>query len=104
MRNKDVWTSVRIVWFIVSIICCVLVLSPFILRQETIYNIAAFLQVKHEQPCILCGMTRAFLSLSKGDIQQALRYNNYSVFVVLIIAANILSNLIYLFYKIKPKE
>lgn len=104
MHKNEVWTSLLIVWFILTVLCCVFLLSLFVLKQDTIYTIAALLGQEHLEPCILCGMTKALLSISRGDIPEALNYNTFSVFIVLGIVINILSNLVYLLYKIKTKE
>jgi len=40
-------------------------------------------------PCPGCGMTRAILSITKGDFQEALNYNPFSFFLIFAVAISI---------------
>jgi len=87
-------TAVRraflLAWLAASALLAPVVLAPWVLPEEVVLEAAARCRSQHRngQPCPLCGMTRGFLSIARGDWSQAERWNPASVPVYLAVAAN----------------
>jgi len=66
-------------WIIASAIILFLFLIPGIFYHHVLISISNFLQVPHQEPCPLCGMTEAFIAISKGKLAQAKELNPWSI-------------------------
>jgi len=67
-------------WLGLSALILAVLAAPYLLPHPGILSAAARLSVPHEGgPCMLCGMTRAFLAISNGEIYEGLRCNPASV-------------------------
>ncbi len=65
-------------WLVVSAAIAPVLAAPFLLPEHTVVALAAAFRTKAhaEGRCPLCGMTHAFLALSRGDFQSAARSNS----------------------------
>lgn len=86
----DFKKAILIVWIVVSIVLLGIVTLPFILPDYVILNMAPRCEwvVKYNKLCPLCGMTRAFLEISRLDIKEALFYNRSSIYLYSFLSAN----------------
>ncbi|MFZ9814910.1 MAG: DUF2752 domain-containing protein, partial [Candidatus Kapaibacteriota bacterium] len=68
-------------WNIISVLVLCIIIAPFILVDELIYSITPeCISMKSMGiRCILCGMTHAFVAISRGNISLAFMHNQYSV-------------------------
>lgn len=85
--------SIRIVWYIFSIVGLIVVFVSVFLKPDVVLNLApTCASVKYQnQECILCGMTRAFIEV--GDLKFAMAHhlNRGSIFLFLLFSANSLA-------------
>jgi len=95
---SDLKISLLIVWFLISIMVLVVLAVPFIIDHKTILRATPECQwrMKHGRECILCGMARSFLLISKGCFAQAYSLNRGSIVLYLIFVANDLAFLMFL--------
>ena len=72
--------ALRIVWGLITLLMLTALALPWVASDAAILartpRCAA--QVRDHAPCALCGMTRAFLALSRGQVRQAQHLNPYS--------------------------
>lgn len=70
-----------IVWAILSLAALFILTLPFVLPEGTIYKLTPVCESKRLGlgPCPLCGMTRAFIEISKGDLGAAFASNRASL-------------------------
>ncbi|MBP3301786.1 MAG: DUF2752 domain-containing protein [Opitutales bacterium] len=73
--SKQIWV---IVWGVFSLGCTLLVLAFFCLPEDLLHTISRSVSVPHDD-CILCGMTRAFCAISRGDFDEAHGFNSGSL-------------------------
>lgn len=68
-------------WLAASIVLLPVLTAPFLLPAETIYRLEPVCEWKarHNRECALCGMTRGFLAISRGEFQRASSLNRGSV-------------------------
>ena len=85
------WTEVKSAfiasWIIASGIIC-LFLIPGIFYHQVLISISNFLQTPHQEPCPLCGMTEAFIAISKGKLALAMELNPWSTKLYAVILIN----------------
>ncbi len=90
MDATDVKLSLLLVWAVLSTIVLMILVSPFVLPQATIFMLSRLCELNHvphiESP--LYGMTRAFLFISRGELSEALKLNRFSIFLYSTFAAN----------------
>lgn len=79
--NQEFRAAVRTAWWIVSAILLAVIAAPYLLPENLILAASNALRGAHgpQETCCLCGMTRAFLAISRGDFSEALRLNGASV-------------------------
>ena len=86
------WTEVKSAfiasWIIASGIIFCLFLIPGIFYQQVLISISNFLQAPHQEPCPLCGMTEAFIAISKGKLALAMELNPWSTKLYAVILIN----------------
>ena len=87
---SDLKISLLIVWSLISIIVFGILALPFITDSETIFRITPECQwqIKFGRECILCGMTRSFVLISKGCFTQAHSLNRGSILLFLFFVSN----------------
>jgi hypothetical protein len=89
MAADQLKTAVWAVWLILSGVIFVILCLPFVYSADSIQAMvpACEWQAKYHEACPVCGMTRSFLSISRGEFTQArlthgLSLYLYSLFVL----------------------
>lgn len=87
---RDLKFALFVVWIVVSIAVMFAILSPLFFSTDSIYSWfpECYWKVYYGKSCILCGMTTAFIHISRGDLANALFYNKYSVFLYFLFVMN----------------
>jgi len=90
-------------WLIVSSIALLIMLSPYVLSDGALLSASRAFQFQHrdQKQCALCGMTRAFIAISRGDLDEAFVLNRSSVALHRILLTNELLFTIFLVGRIK---
>jgi len=83
-----------LVWIILSIFILFILITPFVFSKESIHLAASKIKIKHENSCVLCGMTTSFIKISKGEFGQSHTANKFGIYIV----AFLLVNEIIIFY------
>lgn len=100
--KNDFRIAINAVWIIVSLIMItVLILS--VKYPETLLGAApvCFSKTFYNTECFMCGMTRAFAEISKGNFSDALKLNYLSLIFYIFFALNIAAFILYIFIKMK---
>lgn len=73
--------ALLLAWLCLSGALLPVLLSPWLLPEATLFELAGRCKTGHAggRTCPLCGMTRAFLLISRGQLDQAKRLNRASV-------------------------
>ena len=97
---KQIKTAVILAWLIASGFLLVLLSAPLWMAEGTIVGATHLCRsAYHGAPaCSLCGMTRAFLFISRGDFEQASTANHNSV---VLFGSLVLNEIIALSYLLK---
>ncbi|MGE5400494.1 MAG: DUF2752 domain-containing protein [Ignavibacteriales bacterium] len=97
MEEEIVKRSFLVVWIIISSVIFLVLMSPFLLEDEAIYRIAPRCEsrVKYNRECVMCGMTTAFIQISRGNLKKASENNRAGIYLYSLFAAN---NLIFCFF------
>lgn len=90
MRLSEIKNSLLIVWAILTIFIFFIILSPFVLQENTILKFAQQCQskIKHNSRCSLCGFTTGFLMISRGKFNKAVLTTANSLFLYIIFITN----------------
>lgn len=90
MISKEFRQGFFIVWTVLSLAALFILIAPFVLPESTIYKIVPLCESKRLGlgQCPLCGMTRAFVEISKGDFTGAFCTNRASVALYSILVLN----------------
>jgi hypothetical protein len=80
------------VWAVVSVTMALILVSSAAVPEQTLYRVAPACQyrLRYGRPCVLCGMTHAFVSISRFRISQARRENPLGPLLYGAMAANAL--------------
>lgn len=81
MQTGELKTALRIVWIVISSVMLATLVGPWILTPG---QIAAAVppcerKARYGKECFLCGMTTAFIDISRGRLRAAQRSNHGSV-------------------------
>ena len=65
------------VWLVASAMLLFILITPSLVSEKTLFSLSEAFKVPHRsgETCALCGMTRAFAALARGDFATALIYN-----------------------------
>jgi len=98
--------AILYVWMILSIFLLAMIISPYILSENTLLSAGGFFQFYPHDPvsCPLCGMTRAFIAISHGRLAEATTYNDWSVALYAILLANEFFAAIFLFTRMQKNS
>lgn len=90
MISKEFRQGFFIVWAVLSLAALFVLIVPFVLPESIIYKIVPLCESKRLGlgQCPLCGMTRAFVEISKGDFTRAFYSNRASVALYFILVLN----------------
>ena len=69
------------VWLVASAMLLFILITPYLVSEKTLFSVSEAFKVPHRsgETCALCGMTRAFAALARGDFAAALIYNRGAV-------------------------
>lgn len=87
--KKEVRAALKIVWIIYSaLVLLVLVINVF--SAGTLHDISPVCLSKslNGEECVMCGMTRAFVEISEGNIINAYILNKLSIFLFSVMSLN----------------
>lgn len=70
-----------LVWTILSLLILVVLISPFVVSRDILFSVSAACQIRNHghEPCCMCGMTKAFIAITEGNIREAMMHNRRSV-------------------------
>jgi hypothetical protein len=90
--NKEIRKSFYIAWLILSVIPFTVVLLTFFAEKDFLLSNAPECVYKNSSgnECPSCGMTKAFLDISSGDIRSASMHNSFGLFLYSIFIINFL--------------
>ncbi|MEX0997143.1 MAG: DUF2752 domain-containing protein [Flavobacteriaceae bacterium] len=82
--------AIYIVWGIVAVIGQLLVIIPFVVSENVLLKTTPVCTaaISEEGSCVFCGLTRGFVALSNGMIEEALLWNQYSLLIFLFFIIN----------------
>jgi hypothetical protein len=100
METGQLKSALRAVWTIVSLSALIPLALPFVLPPTSIIALAQRLVIPHDQPCVLCGMTRSFILISHGQFAQAFYANRLSLPLYALLALSATTAVIYVVYGI----
>lgn len=100
---QDTRIAITSVWLISSAILLLAFLAPYLLPESTLLSLSGACQLQHHnhEPCALCGMTRAFIAISRGHFHDAAAFNRSSVALYGILLANELMAAIFLVSRVR---
>ena len=97
--KKEVRAAFKIVWIIYSaLVLLVLVITVF--SAGTLLDISPVCLSKslNGEECLMCGMTRAFVEISEGNIINAYILNKLSIFLFSVMSLN---SILFILYTVK---
>lgn len=96
--KMNIRKEVLIVWSIYSTAILVFLVLLFSLEKDILQSLSPVCyKVKlYSEPCIMCGMTRAFLEIKSFHWANSLSYNKMSIFCFILMISNTLIYLNYL--------
>ena len=84
-----IYKEVKIVWYIISSLIILLLISLFFLNSNTLLNISPNCTsiLLYNKSCFLCGSTRAFVEIKNFNFSKAFYFNVLSIpmFILFII-------------------
>ncbi|MBM3334474.1 DUF2752 domain-containing protein [Candidatus Sumerlaeota bacterium] len=88
--THEVRKSFAIAWIVVSAGILVVFFALLLLPPNLMLNLAPHCQLKAQfnRECPMCGMTRAFVMISRGNFSAAVRANRGSLFLWVVFVAN----------------
>jgi Protein of unknown function (DUF2752) len=79
MDRSQAASALLIVWIILSAGALLILMLPFLLPPAPLLALAGRLAIRHDTPCIMCGMTRSFILIARGDLAQAQASNGLAL-------------------------
>lgn len=100
---EDVKKAFLVVWLLISSFLLLILLVPFILSEKAVLQLSAICVSSNHGPaqCPLCGMTRAFVAISRGNFHEALQLNRGSIGLYLAFVVDGVLALLYSVRKIR---
>lgn len=87
--NIQIKKALLISWIAISALLLPTIAVPAFLPARVILSGAALVSADHAgNGCSMCGMTRAFIAITQGKLEQALQLNRRSIWLYAAIAAN----------------
>lgn len=90
MIAHEMRIAITAAWLIASAILLSMLISSHFLSESALLSASAALQLSHHEQgqCFFCGMTRAFIAISHGNLTQGIALNRWSVALYGTILAN----------------
>lgn len=81
MKARDLRLAFLVVWLILGGAILLILLAPLVLPAGTLATMLppCEWQVRYGRPCPFCGMTTAFILISRGQLDAACRSNPFSI-------------------------
>ena len=80
MSTKNTISSLLIAWGIISTLIIIVLVTPFFINSDFILQNTPICPSKLNQSnCFLCGMTQAFIEISRGNLDTAQTFNQLSI-------------------------
>ena len=97
--KKEIRAAFKIVWIIYSAIA-LLVIAITVFSAGTLHEISPVCLSKslYGEECFMCGMTRAFVEISEGNIINAYILNKLSIFLFSVMSLN---SILFILYTVK---
>ena len=97
--KKEIRAAFKIVWIIYSAIA-LLVIAITVFSAGTLHEISPVCLSKslNGEECLMCGMTRAFVEISEGNIINAYILNKLSIFLFSVMSLN---SILFILYTVK---
>lgn len=97
---KFIKLELIIVWGIVSFLAITTVIAPFFLDKQTILENTpiCFSKSQLNIECISCGITRAFIEISNGNLMSAHKLNKSSLIIYSCFTLNFCVFILYMMY------
>lgn len=97
--KKEIRAAFKIVWIIYSAIA-LLVIAITVFSAGTLHEISPVCLSKslNGEECFMCGMTRAFIEISEGNIINAYILNKLSIFLFSVMSLN---SILFILYTVK---
>ena len=97
--KKEIRAAFKIVWIIYSAIA-LLVIAITVFSAGTLHEIFPVCLSKslYGEECFMCGMTRAFVEISTGNILNAYILNKLSIFLFSVMSLN---SILFILYTVK---
>lgn len=97
--KKEIRAAFKIVWIIYSAIA-LLVIAITVFSAGTLHEISPVCLSKslNGEECFMCGMTRAFVEISEGNIINAYILNKLSIFLFSVMSLN---SILFILYTVK---
>ncbi|MCU7494873.1 MAG: DUF2752 domain-containing protein [Ignavibacteria bacterium] len=88
-------------WAVVSFVVLFILLAPVILPESTLLSLTPVCESKRLGlgQCPLCGMTRAFIEISRGNLNVAGSFNRQSVALYILLVLNQLVFLLFVIFR-----
>jgi hypothetical protein len=103
MMTQEIRLAITSAWLIISAMLLTMFAAPHLMSESTLLSASGAFQLSHheQEPCLLCGMTRAFIAISRGNLAEAVSFNGLSVALYGVLLANELSAAIFLASRIR---
>jgi predicted RNA-binding Zn-ribbon protein involved in translation (DUF1610 family) len=98
MDYEELKLSLIISWLVLSLVTFCILILPYILSEESIHHLVPKCEwkTKYNKECPLCGMTTAFINISKGNFKKAYQANRGSLFLYAFFLLNQIIVFVYL--------
>ena len=98
--------AILIVWTVITIISFLIIIFPLCADRQTVLKNSptCISKSRFNIECCLCGMTRAFIEISNGNISSAISFNKGSIPLFFIILLNSVLYIFYLIFRIKSTK
>ena len=103
---RDFKKSLFITWVIICLVILLIQIAPFILHEEFLLSLTptcVFIKYFNRE-CFSCGMSHSFISISKGNFDEAYRFNKFGIYLYLFFVLNILSLLLFSICKLYRRK
>jgi hypothetical protein len=93
----DLKTALKYVWLVVSLVTGCAVVAPFVASSASLYSLFPVCEAraKYRTECPLCGMTTAFVAISRGHWHESQAANTGAIPVFLIWSTNAVAASLY---------
>ena len=79
--DRHARSALTAAWLVASAVLLFALIAPYLVPEKALFAASEAFKVPHRagETCALCGMTRAFAAMARGDFAAALMYNRGAV-------------------------